>query len=637
MNIQIKQKPQSSSAGNPGGFGALSDLLDAEGIPRVAIDEVGNILYASRSFYELAGLDHSEVRPHSHNAFELFQFETPTSLQGISTGTHAIIFRGSESPYLFHFDHLTGARGKDYIIASMIKREKKPLAQESDFFLKDQDDLRRFLNMSQDIMIIAEPDGTLVRVNRTFCEVLGYAPEDLRGMNFIDLFSPQDRSYVQDTVQRFMVYEDNDEAIDFEARVNTRDQRMLWMEWRRKERDGLLYLAGRDVTQTKLHDTALVKRKEQLSEAEAIGRMGHWRWTLGEDTLEWSDEIYRIFGVKKGEFKPTLDKLNQVVVRRDVGRVIQGFQRAMIEKNAYGMEFRIKCPDGEIKFIRCEGRCEKDASGDVIALFGIMQDMTERNLYEAELRGAKEEAERAYAAKTQFLANMSHELRTPLNAIIGFSEMMQRELLGPIGTPQYIDYIKGIRESGEHLLDLISDILDMSKIEAGKYELDLEEVSIAKVIKVATHMMEGRAMEAGVKLSVCEMPDEDFKIVADRRAVMQILLNLLSNAVKFTREGGAVWIDCAPREDGVTLKVSDTGIGIPPNKLQSITRPFEQASSSYSRDHEGTGLGLAITKELVEIHGGTLLINSIVDVGTNVTVKLPLKPQPRQPAEESQA
>ena len=222
---------------------------------------------------------------------------------------------------------------------------------------------------------------------------------------------------------------------------------------------------------------------------------------------------------------------------------------------------------------------------------------------------------------------MSHELRTPLNAIIGFSEMIEHQLLGPIGNEKYLEYIGGIRESGVHLLDLISDILDMSKIEAGKYELALEETNIIKTVQLAAHMMEGRAHESGVKLIQNHDIDENFKIIADRRAILQILLNLTSNAVKFTPEGGTVTIACAKRDNYLSLKIIDNGIGIPANKLASVTRPFEQVSSSYARDHDGSGLGLAITKNLAEMHGGNLHIESTPGEGTTVTVRLPFDAQ----------
>ena len=310
--------------------------------------------------------------------------------------------------------------------------------------------------------------------------------------------------------------------------------------------------------------------------------------------------------------------------------MMQVFQRAIIEQNDYEMDFRLHRPDGEIKFIRCEGRCETDLDDDVIALYGIMQDVTEATKREIDLREAKESAERAYAAKSQFLANMSHELRTPLNAIIGFSEMIERQLLGPIGTEKYLEYIGGIRQSGEHLLDLISDILDMSKIEAGKYELHLEKFNIAKVIRMAIHMMEGRALDAEIKINI-DISNEELNIVADRRAVMQMILNLLSNAVKFSKHGKTINVQMKEREEHLSIRVEDEGIGIPANKLASITLPFEQAESDYTREYEGSGLGLAITKDLTEIHGGSLHIESTIDVGTTVTIRLPYEAKQTQP------
>jgi two-component system cell cycle sensor histidine kinase PleC len=327
-----------------------------------------------------------------------------------------------------------------------------------------------------------------------------------------------------------------------------------------------------------------------------------------------------------------MDNVNTLVNRRDIGKLYQAFQRAIIQQHDYDMDFRIKRTDGQERYIKCEGRCETDHEGDVIALYGIMQDVTEQVIYEQELRNAKESAEAAYASKSRFLANMSHELRTPLNAIIGFSEMMQHQLLGPLGNPKYLDYVGGIHESGQHLLDLITDILDMSKIEAGKYELDVEDVNIAKSIALTLHMMEGRALDGKVSLktgsNLKELGEDGApQIQADRRAVMQILLNLMSNAVKFTPEGGSVTADCTVQKKAIKITVTDTGVGIPANKLANVLMPFEQAAHEHTRDHEGSGLGLSITKELAELHGGSIKIDSAVGEGTSVTVTLPFKPQ----------
>lgn len=490
-------------------------------------------------------------------------------------------------------------------------------------------ELELFCDVAHDLMVVTDEAGKILKANKTFKDVTGYSDEELSSMHFMDLFGADDKPYIRNTIQAFDLSELDMErpVFDFEARVQDKCGELHIMEWRQQLCNGLLYCAGKNISEIKLQKEALSKREKQLCEAESIGRMGHWHWAIGEEDMEWSDEIYRIFGVEKGHFKPTLHAMNGMVKRADIARVNQAFQRALIEENDYDMEFQIRRPSDEVRYIRCEGRCGRDEQGEVVALYGIMQDMTERMMYEKELRAAKEGAERAYAAKTQFLANMSHELRTPLNAIIGFSEMIEQQLLGPIGTEKYLEYIGGIRESGTHLLDLISDILDMSKIEAGKYELDLEELSILKVIQLSLHMMEGRSVEAQVKISLLNEVSEGLKLVADRRAVLQILLNILSNAVKFTPEQGRVDVECLERDDYILLKITDTGIGIPAHKLASVTKPFEQVSSSYARDHEGSGLGLAITKELIGMHGGVMSIESELDVGTCVSVRLPKLPK----------
>jgi two-component system cell cycle sensor histidine kinase PleC len=367
--------------------------------------------------------------------------------------------------------------------------------------------------------------------------------------------------------------------------------------------------------------------------------------------MEWSDQIYSIFGVDKGTFIPTVDNVKTLVLKRDFGKTLRSFQRALVRKKDYELQFRLrrpggaKAPDlnsgreasGGIRFIHCEGRCKiNPKTGEVEALFGIMQDITESTLHERALQEAKDAAESAYASKTRFLANMSHELRTPLNAIIGFSEMMQSQLLGPMGNTRYLGYTGDIQRAGRHLLDLINDILDMSKIEVGKYELHAEEINVGKLISLALNMVEGHAHEAQVKLVTDDLP-MDVHLMADRRALMQVLLNLLSNAIKFTKPGGSVEVKCLRELGGVALIVSDTGVGIPQDKINIVTKPFEQVDSELTRSHEGSGLGLAITKDLIELHGGTLEIDSEVGVGTTVTVMLPEKLPESRPVKNAPA
>ncbi|MBX2834286.1 MAG: PAS domain-containing protein [Micavibrio sp.] len=516
-------------------------------------------------------------------------------------------------------------------------KKNKRLAYSYEAFAAEQDqsiqkhadparpEIAKFMELSRELFVLTDERGQILWTNKAFNSISGYQKEDLSGLHFLDLFESQDKPFIRNSLLELSgsLGDQDFPLMEYDGRIVTKDGGFCHIEWRQQLHNGILYCAGRDISATKVQEGALSRREKQLIEAESIAKMGHWHWTIGEEVMGWSDQIYTIFGVERQAFIPTFDSLNAFVEREDMARVNQAFQRALIEENDYDMDFRIHNLSGEMRYIRCEGRCGRDADGEVIALYGIMQDMTERMLYEGELKKAKEAAERSYVAKTQFLANMSHELRTPLNAIIGFSEMIEQQLLGPIGTEKYLDYIGGIRESGTHLLDLISDILDMSKIEAGKYDLDLEDLSISKSLKLAVHMMEGRAHDAGVRVSLEGVPDDDYRIVADRRAVLQVLLNLLSNAVKFTPKGGSVTLSCESGDASIFIKVKDTGIGIPSYKLKTITKPFEQISSSYARDHAGTGLGLAITKELIEMHGGNLAIESTVDVGTTVSVRLP--------------
>ncbi len=239
--------------------------------------------------------------------------------------------------------------------------------------------------------------------------------------------------------------------------------------------------------------------------------------------------------------------------------------------------------------------------------------------------GAKTKAEAANRSKSEFLANMSHELRTPLNAIIGFSEIMRKQMFGPMGDGKYAEYADDINASGGHLLDVINDILDMSKIEAGKWTLEREELDMNEAIQQSLRIVSGRAAEADVDLGF--RPGTLPPVVADRRAVKQVMLNLLSNGIKFTPEGGRV--DVAARHQAargvVEIAVTDTGIGIAREDIGKLGRPFEQVESQHAKTHKGTGLGLALTRSLVELHGGQLSIESEPGKGTCVRVTFPLK------------
>lgn len=233
----------------------------------------------------------------------------------------------------------------------------------------------------------------------------------------------------------------------------------------------------------------------------------------------------------------------------------------------------------------------------------------------------KERAEAANRAKSEFLANMSHELRTPLNAIIGFSEMIQAGTFGPLGSDRYEEYINDIHTSGNFLLNVINDILDMSKIEAGHFSLDREEIDLCPLINETVRMI---SLQADEKNITVETRIEDaMQLHADRRAVKQVLINLLSNAVKFTSHNGHITVRARKRGSALFMTIQDTGVGIPKSALKKIGQPFEQVENQFTKSHSGSGLGLAITRSLAQLHGGWLRIRSTEGVGTVVSVCIP--------------
>jgi len=261
-------------------------------------------------------------------------------------------------------------------------------------------------------------------------------------------------------------------------------------------------------------------------------------------------------------------------------------------------------------------------------------DITERKRAEGMLVKAKEVAELANRAKSEFLANMSHELRTPLNAIIGFSELMTNQFKGPIGNNEYLEYVSDIHHSGRHLLTIINDILDLSKIESGKYELAEDKVDIRSIVEACLRMVHERAESAGVEIT-CDIEPDFPNLWADGRAMKQILLNLLSNSVKFTPEGGKIFINAAKSDDrSVCILVRDTGIGIAPEDMARVLEPFGQAASASTRGTPGTGLGLALVKSLAGLMDGKFELESCPAKWTEARITLPDRRILRDPKDQ---
>lgn len=287
-------------------------------------------------------------------------------------------------------------------------------------------------------------------------------------------------------------------------------------------------------------------------------------------------------------------------------------------------EVTVPQPEGKDRVVLLQKFPVRGSSGEIIGIGSIGTDLTENYRANEALREAKESAEIANRTKSEFLANMSHELRTPLNAIIGFSEILQNQLFGPIEQQQYQEYIDDINTSARHLLEILNDILDMSKVESGEYMLDDEVFPCHDELSRCLRLVREKANRQGLNVSLVER-EAGLELRADRRVFKQVLLNLLSNAVKFTPQGGQITVAVGRGGKGdLQIEIQDTGIGIAPEDIDRVLQPFGQADSSLSRTVEGTGLGLSLVQRFMQLHGGDLELESEVGKGTIARVSFPV-------------
>ncbi len=377
-----------------------------------------------------------------------------------------------------------------------------------------------------------------------------------------------------------------------------------------------------DATERKRAEEALRKSEEQNRVTFENAAVGIADVDLNGVFLRTNDRYCEILGFGPGELAGV--SYREIFHPSEIagaGARVQRLRDGMID--SYTIEGHYIRRDGVDVWGNLSVSLIRRADGTPHFFVAVMADITERKRAEEALHEAKEQADIANRAKTEFLANTSHELRTPLNSIIGFSQILVNEMFGPLGTPQYLQYARDIHHSGEQLLDLIKDILDISQVEMGRLELTEEAVAAETIVASCVRLVEERAARAGLTLDV-EIYDGLPLLHVDALRIKQILLNLLTNAVKFTADGGTVRLAAAdPASGGFRFTVSDNGIGIAAADFERVMTIFGQADSSWTRQHEGAGLGLPLARRLTELHGGKLDLESEPGAGTTVTVWLP--------------
>lgn len=605
-----------------------------------------------------------------------------------------------------------------------------------------RESLSALINSMTDALIIFDRDLNYVDLNEEAAKQMGVARGQIIGRNVIELSPTAKPSGRCDKYQEVL-----------RSGVPCRLEFLIFHAGLRREisvdvaafpiSKELLGLRYYDISERVTAQKVLQESERRLRESQRIARIGSWERNLETNEVIWSDEIYRILGVKPDEVEPSHEWFLERVHPDDRALLLGETRRLFEEHGSLSVRFRMILPDGSIRVMSTEAELRLDESGKPVSIAGTMQDVTERvrseealrkseeilrlfmesatdsfaildqnlnfvdvnrataRLYgirkedfvgkniaeltpetktsgryeqylrvirtgepfhteatisppgaerekrlsgtafrvgaglglvaqdvteqrhaEELLRSAKEEAELANRTKSEFLANMTHELRTPLNAIIGFSQVLERGIGGAV-TDKQREYLKDIERSGDHLLDVISDILDLSKFELRPKEILDEQVDLAETISGSLRLVRDRLDTAGLTLQAQELKAVPL-LRGDKRRLKQVLLNLLSNAIKFTNRGGSVTISGKTAEDGsVCLEVTDSGIGMTPSDIEKSLTQFGQVDSGLARNYEGTGLGLPISKSIMEAHGGKLEIESEPGEGTTVRLIFP--------------
>jgi PAS domain S-box-containing protein len=482
-------------------------------------------------------------------------------------------------------------------------------------------------------MMILSLTGRYLRVNRAACSMLGYDAAGMERLTFQDITLPEDLA--RDSLPFHQLCDGSIDHYEIEKRYVAGDGRVFWAHLAvtsMRDSDGRpQYLVAQifDIDARKKAEAALAESEELFRSAMEDSANGMLVAALDGRCLRANQAMCDLLGYSREDMltlsfrdvTPPEDVVNSTLTYEKLRRG---------EIGASHEERRYRRKDGRIVWGHVARSLVRDHAGQPSYIVVQITDITARKEYEAqlialtqELQRAKEGAETANRAKSHFLANMSHELRTPLNAIIGFSEALASGMMDAADPLRVRDYAGSIHKSGLHLLEIINDILDLSRIEAGKVELEDSRVDLAEAVGQVGALLAEDIARAQLTLHSELVPGLP-AILADRRTLRQILLNLASNAVKFTPAGGSITIGAAAdARQGIRLWVADTGIGIAEDDIPKLMAPFAQIANVYQRQYHGSGLGLAIVRSLAELQGGSVAIESRPGAGTTVTVRLP--------------
>ena len=471
----------------------------------------------------------------------------------------------------------------------------------------------QFFVNSTDLMSVVDAHGIFLHANRAYKEILGWEPEELIGQSYRSLIHPDDLANAMASFQP----KDGvvPSAVELELRERCADGTYRWMKWTIRREGDLHYAVGYDISLRKETMSALA---DSIEKSRAIFDAAVDSIIVVDENLKVieaspSNDTFFSFSKEETEGRQAIDFVHP----DDRAGVLEAITNGFAKNEIFRVRFRGLRTDGQWVNIESRGRALRDADGNATGAVIISRDVTESVEAAAALESAKEEAERANLAKSEFMSRMSHELRTPLNSVLGFAQILQMEM----SSAEELELIGHIVKSGGYLLELINEVLDISRVESGSIAVELEVVSSAELIRQCVEMVNPQALEFGV--AIIDNYDGDYYVRADFQRLKQVVVNLLSNAIKYNFAGGTVTLDCGDDEGRMHLSVTDTGPGVAPQLHDRLFAPFDRLDAE-SRGIEGTGLGLALSKGLMEAIGGALGVESTPGTGSTFWLELPI-------------
>lgn len=494
------------------------------------------------------------------------------------------------------------------------------LKESQRLLLKNERKYRRLFHSSTDAIIIHDEEGNILDANERALELFGYSESEMKSITARDIQPADSCSYEEKPCEElaregFSHYEVNYKKKNgdiFPAEVSVGFF----------ELDGQKVIQGiiRDITERKRAEVILRETEKRLNQAQEVGKVGTWDWSPNTGELIWSNEIYRILGYTLNEVVPSFELFLEMVHPDDRELLNKSVEKALNNEEPYNIDCRIITNKGLERVANAQGEVIFDEKGQALQMLGTFQDITERKKSEEKLKEAKVIADKANDAKSEFLANMSHEIRTPMQAIIGMADFISETKL----SPEQLESVTIMQSAGNNLLEIINNVLDISRIEAGHIELENIEFDLTILLEMVMKICSYKTKEKNLKLTCKIEKGTPDGLIGDKVYLQQVLINLVGNAIKFTKAGEVkVAVKVDPESDTedsesctLLFSVSDTGIGIPSDKLKEIFKYFTQVDSSSTRIYGGTGLGATISKNLVEKMGGRIWAESEVGKGS---------------------